>query len=55
MQQQPLTRTLTTEEFFRSLESPHEDSRKLTARDLLFTAAQVGGTLAACGAIHLFV
>ena len=55
MQPQPLSRSLSTEEFFRQLRAPTEDEGKLTARDLLMTAAEVGGALAACGALHLFV
>ncbi len=53
MYQQPIAQTLSTKEFFRSLNSPIEDDRKLTVHDLLLTAAQVGAALVACGALHI--
>lgn len=53
MYPQPLTQTLTTEEFFRSLNSPTEDTRKLTLRDAMMTVAQVLGVLALCVGLHV--
>lgn len=55
MYQQPVAQAISTRELLRSLKSTIEDDRKLTSRDLLATVAQVGGALAACGALHLFV
>ncbi len=55
MYQQPVTQALSTRQLYRTLKSTIEDDRKLTSRDLLMTVAQVGGALAACGALHLFV
>ena len=53
MYQQPLADTVSTEQFFRSLNAPPGEDRKLTFRDVLLTLAEVASVLALCSGLHI--